>query len=135
MKPSYDMFHKRRGIAVVISNENFDILSMRKGTDVDARVLDDVLKRLGFETKILTDRKRDDMLTDLNEGMHIFSILSQVVSKCILLTYMYIVGAQVMFRDFVFVVPTTASARPSHTYIFLQIMCAHNIFTDALFFV
>lgn len=67
----YNFSHSRRGLALIIDNENFTSASRlpsRQGSDKDLTSLGDMFNRLGFEVEGYKDLKGEDMWKVLTEG-------------------------------------------------------------------
>ncbi|KAM4609342.1 caspase-8 [Polymixia lowei] len=68
---TYPMTGPKRGICLIINNYDFDnsikLLSNRHGTDFDERSLVSVFEWLGFETQIVHDCTRDQVLSVVQE--------------------------------------------------------------------
>ena len=68
---TYNMDHKRRGVALIFSNKDFHRktkLNTRKGTDVDAAGLLKVFTKMGFTTTVERDLTADQMKAKLQGG-------------------------------------------------------------------
>ncbi|PVD37509.1 hypothetical protein C0Q70_00103 [Pomacea canaliculata] len=72
----YNFSHSRRGLALIIDNENFTSASRlpsRQGSDKDLTSLGDMFNRLGFEVEGYKDLKGEDMwkvLTEVSKEDH-----------------------------------------------------------------
>ncbi|XP_025101960.1 caspase-7-like [Pomacea canaliculata] len=67
----YNFSHSRRGLALIIDNENFTSASRlpsRQGSDKDLTSLGDMFNRLGFEVEGYKDLKGEDMWKVLTEA-------------------------------------------------------------------
>ncbi|XP_078492732.1 caspase-6 [Ciona intestinalis] len=65
----YQMDHESRGLAVIFNNENFHYttrMNKRSGTDVDARNLSRIFKKLGFDVQVYKDLSCIAMLEVIN---------------------------------------------------------------------
>ncbi|XP_065345597.1 caspase-1-like [Cloeon dipterum] len=51
----YNMNHPRRGVALILNHVNFKKLEDREGSNKDSDSLKDVLKKLGFEVRVVKD--------------------------------------------------------------------------------
>uniref|UniRef100_H2YT45 Caspase family p20 domain-containing protein n=1 Tax=Ciona savignyi TaxID=51511 RepID=H2YT45_CIOSA len=61
----YQMNRAKRGMAIIINNENFHYttrMNKRSGTDVDARNLNRICLKLGFDVQVYKDLKCIDLL-------------------------------------------------------------------------
>ncbi len=62
---TYNMNHKRRGLAIIFNHKSFDKnlgLGIRNGTDVDRDNLSKTLKQLGFDVEAYNDLKFKDLV-------------------------------------------------------------------------
>lgn len=66
----YDMYHKKRGLALIFNHEQFNRQRQRRGTHIER--LRDTFKSLDFKVKIYEDKTKSE----------IFSILQKGVCKC-----------------------------------------------------
>lgn len=65
---SYDMKHANRGKCLIINNKTFDPntrLNERRGTEVDAKCLEVVMKKFGFDVAILNDGTSKEITSKL----------------------------------------------------------------------
>ena len=73
-KYTYNMKHKKRGMALVINNLHFDPhtgMSDRVGTDMDASALCRVFRNLEFEVKLFKDLSKRNMLKLMVEASQV----------------------------------------------------------------
>ncbi|KAK3091406.1 hypothetical protein FSP39_019672 [Pinctada imbricata] len=67
---SYNMKHENRGYAVIINNKTFDPrlgFSDRAGSDVDASAIYQRFQELGFETDLLNDVTKEEIVEKLKD--------------------------------------------------------------------
>lgn len=66
----YKMYHKYRGIAVILNHETFDMegIPVRKGTEKDVKALKTSLKKLGFRVHIYNDLTDTGIVAVLKKG-------------------------------------------------------------------
>ncbi|XP_041641829.1 caspase-6-like isoform X2 [Cheilinus undulatus] len=67
-REEYKMDHKRRGLALIFNQENFESLESRPGTQADRDNLEKSLKDLNFEVKIYNDKKKSDVEEKIREA-------------------------------------------------------------------
>lgn len=68
----YNMNHTKRGQAIIINNKHFDPrleMGTRKGTEIDAQNLDQMLSGMGFTSSIKDDCTAKNMTDIISEGM------------------------------------------------------------------
>jgi hypothetical protein len=66
----YNMRHKRRGMAIILSHEYFETpgLARRDGTNVDRDNLKCTLEGLGFEVTVHNDLTHEEIMKMVDEG-------------------------------------------------------------------
>ncbi|KAK7864598.1 hypothetical protein R5R35_003189 [Gryllus longicercus] len=77
----YNMRHKRRGRAVIINNDEFQMVGMtaRAGSDVDVKNLSESFKALEFEVQIHTNKQ----FREINEIIHQLAAEDHTDADCI----------------------------------------------------
>lgn len=70
----YNMYHSRRGRAIIINNDIFDnnLVSPRKGSHVDVENLTNEFTNLGFEVTVFSNMPYYQISEAINEGSILF---------------------------------------------------------------
>ena len=64
----YNMTHRKRGKCVVFNHEKFDMgFEYRKGSDNDAKRIEQTFRNLGFDVEILLDWEFDEIKVKIKE--------------------------------------------------------------------
>ncbi|XP_053675877.1 caspase-like [Anopheles nili] len=63
----YDTSHARRGMAIILSHENFESMKKRDGTRRDREIAVAVLTRLQFDVRVYDDLKCEDLFAELEK--------------------------------------------------------------------
>ncbi|MCJ8730273.1 hypothetical protein PDJAM_G00182360 [Pangasius djambal] len=64
----YKMNHKRRGLALIFNQENFQYLQKRRGTNKDRDSLTERFQVLGFEVNSHNDKRKEEVLGELRKA-------------------------------------------------------------------
>ncbi|XP_029009096.1 uncharacterized protein LOC114857094 isoform X2 [Betta splendens] len=84
---AYNMNRRRRGLALIFNQEQFHHqlgFCDRHGSEVDAPILEKSLMHLGFEVKLFTDLKKDDINAKLDKAAN----ADHSDADCLLLVFM-----------------------------------------------
>uniref|UniRef100_A0A499FX15 CASPASE_P20 domain-containing protein n=1 Tax=Anopheles gambiae TaxID=7165 RepID=A0A499FX15_ANOGA len=57
----YDTNHRRRGMAIILNHENFELMSKREGTNRDRDAATAVLTSMQFDVRVYNDLGRDEL--------------------------------------------------------------------------
>ncbi|XP_046816165.1 caspase-1-like [Vespa crabro] len=81
---NYNMYHKRRGVALIFNNVYYTKMSIRKGSEKDCKDLAQSLQNLDFEVRIYEDPTLETILTTLRNT----SAEDHTDADCLIVTVM-----------------------------------------------